>query len=242
MATLWRIKNETKYYMFRNNLYVSLLFTTISLLSCDTIAPKDYNTFATKFVADYRQLFPDESPLSMDNELLGRLPIPTPTYLDSVRDFHRAYTAELAQFDRSILPPATLKNVQKVENILKIIGAFAADYAHNPQYFNVLYGFRRILNADYASDGYRLQTLEAKLAQVPIFYETAKQRLQNPNRVAADAAVEQHIATYLFFNETLPQFFNENGQTMTPPYQAKIEAAKLAIKDYVAFVESFRLD
>ena len=228
--------------MFKNNLYVSLLFTIISLLSCDTIAPKDFNTFATKFVAEYRQLFPDESPLSMDNDLLSRLPIPTPTYLDSVRDFQRAYSVELAQFDRSVLPPSILKDIQKVENILKNIGAFATDYAQNPQRFNVLFGFRRILTADYASDGYRLQTLEAKLAQVPIFYETAKQRLQNPNRTAADVAVEQHIATYLFFNETLPQFFKENGQAMTPAYQAKIEATKLAIKDYVAFVERFRLN
>ena len=98
--------------MSRKTLCVNILLSMFSLLSCDTIAPKDFNTFATKFVADYRQLFPDESPLSMDNDLLSHLPIPTPTYLDSVRDFHRVYAAELAQFDRSILPPVTLKNVQ----------------------------------------------------------------------------------------------------------------------------------
>ena len=124
--------------MFRKLLCVNILLSIFSLLSCDTIAPKDFNTFATKFVANYRQLFPDESPLSVDNDLLGRLPIPTPTYLDSVRNFQRAYAAELAQFDRSILPPATLKDVQKVGNILKTIGAFVTDYAQNPRRFNVL--------------------------------------------------------------------------------------------------------
>lgn len=228
--------------MYRFLLCVIVVLSVFSQTSCEAIAPKDFEAYAQKFVADYRSLFPDESPLSMDNEFLGRLAIPTPTYLDSVRDFQKSYAAELRQFDRSILPPSTLKNVQKIDNILKSIAAFTVDYPHNPQRFNVLYGFKRILNADYASDAYRLETLLSKLEQVPLFYNAAKQGLHDVNRQSADAAVEQHLATFLFFDEELPQFFAKNGQTMPPQYAEKIDAAKLAIKDYVAFVESFRLN
>ena len=152
MVTLWRIKNETKYYMFRNNLYVSLLFTIISLLSCDTIAPKDFNTFATKFVADYRQLFPDESPLSMDNELLGRLPIPTPTYLDSVRDFHRAYAAELAEFDRSILPPVTriigIQNTSKTKQHIETLWILGIIRCKRANSFEDIFHFLHVFQGD----------------------------------------------------------------------------------------------
>jgi hypothetical protein len=169
-----------------------------------------------------------------------------------VRQFHQSHTSELKQFDRSILSATNAKGAQKIDNILKSVGNFLTDYPHNPQRFNVLNGFKRILNAEYASDDYRAKTILSKLEQVPIYYETAKQCLHDVNRQSADAAVEQHLATFLFFENELPVFLEENGGTekmgtsreggTSYPYKTQIEAAKLAIKDYVAFVESFRLD
>lgn len=228
--------------MYKILLFVMLSLSIVSQFSCETIAPKDFDGFAKKFVADYRQLFPDESPLSMDNELLSRLAIPTPTYVDSVREFQRNYSAELKQFDRSVLSSSDLKGAIKVDNILKNIDAFVTGYQINPQRYNVLHGFQRILNADYASDDYRLQILQAKCQQVPLFYEEAKQRLNAVNRAAADAAVEQHVATFRFFDKELPAFFAQNGREIPPQYLAEIQSVKIAIKEYVAFVESFRLN
>jgi hypothetical protein len=233
----------------KNNLFMpkTIMVTLFSLIifsqfSCETIAPKDFEGFAARFVGDFRQLFPDEGPLSVDNGFLGTLAIPTPAYFDSVRDFHRNYSGELKQFDRATLPPAALKGVQKMDNILKSVGNYLNDYTQNPQRFNVLNGFKRIMNADYASEDYRVKTLFSKLTQVPLFYETAKQRLNNVNRQAADAAIEQHLATFLFFESDLPTFFQQNAQIAPPQYQTHVEAAKLAVKDYVAYVESFRLN
>jgi hypothetical protein len=235
--------------MSKKLFFAAFLVSCFAQFSCQTIVQKDFDGFAKRFVADYSQLFPDEGPLSMDNVFLPNLAIPTPNHVDSVRAFHRQYAAELKQFDRAILANATVKNVDKVDNILKNISAFTLDYQQNPQRFNVLHGFRRIINADYASDDYLAQILLTKLGQVPLFYETAKQCLQGVNRQFADAAVEQHLATFLFFDRELPVFFEQNSQKGTSreggtssPYKAQIEAAKLAIKDYVAFVESFRLN
>ncbi len=228
--------------MFKKSIFITLLLSTFSQFSCDTIAPKDFDDFAKKFVADYRQLLPDESPLSMDNELLSRLAIPTVSYLDSVRDFHRTYSTELTQFDRTVLSPSDVKGAVKVDNILKNMSAFITDNQINPQRYNVLHGFQRILNADYASDDYLLQILQTKCRQVPLFYEEAKQRLQSVNRADADAAVEQHMATFRFFDKELPTFCAQNGRAIPPQYLTDMEAAKMAIKDYVAFVESFRLN
>ena len=228
--------------MYKNLLFVILSLSVVSQFSCNAIAPKDFDVFTKKFVADYRQLFPDEGSLSMDNEFLNRLAIPTVAYLDSVREFQRNYSAELRQFNRAVLSPSDLKGAIKVGNILKNIGAFVADYHINPQRYNVLHGFQRLLNTDYASDDYRLQILQEKCQQVSFFYEEAKQRLHAVNRAAADAAVEQHVATFRFFDKELPAFFAQNGRAIPPQYLADIEAAKIAIKEYVAFVESFRLN
>jgi hypothetical protein len=228
--------------MSKKILLILFICPILAQFSCETIAPKDFEGFTARFVADFRPLFPDEGPLSMDNVFLGKLAIPTPTYFDSVRAFHRNYSTELKQFDRSSLPPASLKGVQKMDNILRSIGNFIADYTKNPQRFNILNGFRRIMNAEYASEDYRVKTLLSKLEQVPIFYEKAKLCLHDVNRQSADAAVEQHLATFLFFAVELPQFFEKNGQVIPLQYNERIEAAKLAVKDYVAYVESFRLN
>jgi hypothetical protein len=228
--------------MSKKIFYTLFITSFLCQLSCKTIVSKDFDGYSTRFVSDFRELFPDEGPLSIDNVFLEKLAIPTPTYLDSVRQFHQNYTSELKQFDRSILSATNAKGAQKVDNILKSVGNFLTDYSHNPQRFNVLNGFKRILNADYASDDYRTKTLLSKLEQVPIYYETAKQCLNNVNRQSADAAVEQHLATFLFFENELPVFLEKNGQAGPPQYKAQIEASKLAIKDYVAFVESFRLN
>ena len=115
-----------------------------------------------------------------------------------------------------------------------------SEHNHNPLFFNVLHGFKRILESKYANDEYRLQTLFNKLDKVPAFYNAAKDQLVKVNRPLADAAVEQQIQTYLFFDETLTEFLNSR-HLLTPQYLARIDEAKLAVKDYVAFVESFRV-
>ncbi len=223
--------------MLKKFLFVILCF---SIISCQEKSEKDFQSFATNFVKEYAQLFPDETPLSKNNEKLAFLALPTATYFDSVKQFHQRFSSELKRFNTNSSDFPHGRDVQKVENILKNVGGYLSEHDHNPMFFNVLPGFKRILESNYAADVFRLQTLFNKLDQVPAFYEAAKNQLANADRPLADAAVEQQIQTYLFFDETLTDFLN-NKQLMTPQYLARIDEAKLAVKDYVAFVESFRV-
>lgn len=223
--------------MLKKFLFVILCF---SILSCQEKSEKDFQTFATNFVKEYALLFPDETPLSEGNEKLAYLALPTPTYFDSVKQFHQRFSAELKHFDAKNPAFPYNKEVQKVENILKNVNAYLSEHERNPMFFNVLPGFKRIFESNYAADVFRLQTLFNKLDQVPAFYDAAKNQLAKADRPLADAAVEQQIQTYLFFDETLTDFLNKK-QLMTPQYLARIDEAKLAVKDYVAFVESFRV-
>ena len=58
--------------------------------------------------------------------------------------------------------------------------------------------------------------------------------------VLAYRTIDDHLQTYQFFDKTLPDFITTKHH-ITPQYQARLEAAKLAIKDFVAYVESLRL-
>ncbi len=223
--------------MLKKFIFVILCFTTFS---CKENDEKDFQPFAADFIKEYADLFPDETPLSKTNEKLAFLALPTASYFDSVKNFHLRFATTFKEFD--VLNPQfpNKRDAQKVENILKGVGGYLADHSYNPLRFNVLHGFKRILETNYAPEAERLQTIFDKLEHVPAFYEAAKRQLEKADRPLADAAIEQHIQTFLFFDDTLTDVLNSR-RLMTPQYLERIEEAKLAIKDYIAFVESFRL-
>ena len=211
-----------------------------AIVSCDDLSEKDFKSFSTDFVSAYLQLFPDETPLSKDNENLALLALPTSVYFDSLRQFHENMSTELQQFDVNNNAFPYKSEAQKIENILKNIDSYLGDYQTNPIHYNVFYGFNRILTSNYASDEYKLQTIFRKLDGVTAFYEAAKSQLVKADRSLADACVVQHVQTFRFFDETLPNYLNTR-HLMTPQYVTRLEEAKLAIKDYVAYVESFKV-
>ncbi len=223
--------------MFKKILFIISFLTVVS---CEEKAEKDFKAFSEDFIKNYVYLFPDETPLSKKNESLVFLAVPTPAYLDSVRRFHKRFLTELKQVDATQMAQEQARDARKIETILNNLGGFLSDYSQNPIRFNVLHGFKRILEADYAPDAYRLQTIFSKLEYVPKYYEVAKSQLTKPNRLFDDTAVAQHVQTFVFFDETLPNFLNSR-HLMTPQYASRIQAAKLAIKDYIAYVESFRI-
>jgi hypothetical protein len=223
--------------MLKKYLFIIVCFAVVS---CQEKAEKDFKTFSSEFVKGYVYLFPDETPLSKENENLVLLAVPTTAYLDSVRHFHERFSDELAQFDLHNATSPWVQDARKIERILNDLEGFLKDYPENPIRFNVLHGFKRILEADYAPDEFRLQTIFSKLDYVPTYYEAAKSQLSRASRELDDTAVAQHVDTFVFFDETLPNFLNTR-HLMTPQYAARIQTTKLAIKDYIAYVESFRV-
>jgi transcriptional regulator of heat shock response len=201
---------------------------------------KDFSWVIADFVKEYAVLFPDETPLNTNNPQLSNLHIPADTVLEKVRLFHQKFSSDIKGYNQGDIPAEKQADFNKMQNILKNIDAYLANASANPTYFNVLHGFQRILNTNYAPMGQRLQTLFDKLAQVPDFYEAAKKQLKAADVKKADETLEKHFQTYAFFNETLPETLEKEG-LMTPQYEARLDAAKLAVKDYVAFVASLRL-
>ncbi len=223
--------------MFKKILFITL---SLSIVSCEQIEEKDFNTVASEFVSDYAKLFPDETPLSINNPDLPNLHIPTAPTMDSVKMFYDHFSEAMNHFDSSGMTISVRGGFSKMRNILKNINAYLIDYQTSPAVFNVRYGFQRILNASFDTPEHRLQILFEKLDKVPAFYQAAKSQLKNANFKQTNKTIEDHLQTYQFFDKTLPDFIAAKHH-ITPQYQARLEAAKLAIKDYVAYVESLRL-
>lgn len=234
---VFTLKFGTLKFMCKKFLFIIL---SLSMFSCEIKPEKDFADVTETFIKEYAQLFPDETPLSKSNENLSKMHIPTDKMMDSVKAFYALSIAQIQNFKESEMTPSVKKDFLKVKSILKNVDVYLRKYHTDPTVYNVLFSFDRVLNSDFTTPENRLQILFAKLENVPAFYAAAKSQLQSSDVKLADEAIEKHFQTYLFFDKTLPDFIKKNYH-ITPQYQARLEAAKLAIKDYIAYVQSFRL-
>jgi hypothetical protein len=219
-----------------------ILFITLTLsISCVNKKPQtDFSDFTKSFVKDYANLFPDETPLSIDNLKLSELHIPSDSVLHNVDVFIEKYSIAYQNFEQKGVPLNVEKDFLKAKKILTIVENYAVKSKKGSQLYDVKIGFERIMKSNYANTDFRLQTLFNKLEHVKDFYEAAKKRLSKMSNAEIELAINQQTQTYIFFDETLPNFVNENHQ-LTPQYIERLSDAKLAVQDYMAFIESFKI-
>jgi hypothetical protein len=218
----------------------AIMLALICSYGCIQKEIRPFGSVAHDFITEYARLFPDETPLSIDNSNLTNLHIPEDSILTAVKNFSMTYTAKLKNYQLLELSPTVQKDYAKMQSILKSVDSYAQNSKRNPTYFNAAYGFQRILNANYAPAEKRLQVIFDKLEKVPAYYEAAKKQLASSNLTLINENTDKHLATYDFFTNTLPKAIKKQYH-MTPQYQTRLEAAALAVKDYVAYVESLKL-
>jgi hypothetical protein len=223
--------------MLKKIIFVTLLLST----SCVEKKPQSvFLDFTKSFVKDYSNLFPDETPLSIDNLKLSEMHIPTDSVMQNVDIFIQKYAETFQVFEQNGVHTNEAKDLQKVKKILLIVENYAQKSKSGNLMYDVKVGFERIMKSNYANTDFRLQTLFNKLEHVNEFYEAAKKRLSKMNNADIELAIKQQTQTYIFFDETLPRFVNENHQ-LTPQYVERLSEAKLAVQDYMAFIESFKM-
>jgi hypothetical protein len=225
--------------MFRKIL-LFLLFTSNFSCVFNTENEQDFNAFRSDFIQNYARLFPDEVPLSKGSPQPSELHIPDASTMDSVKFFYDKFSIDIKNFNNADLSENDKKDAVKVSNMLKSINSYLVGYQNNPSIFNVSAPFKRLLNSNFDTPENRLQIIFNKLEKVPLFYEAAKSQVKKASVAQADETIERHFETYRFFDITLPDFITTHHH-LTPQYSERLEQAKLAVKDYIAYVESLRL-
>ncbi|NJN33196.1 MAG: hypothetical protein HC817_02030 [Saprospiraceae bacterium] len=224
--------------MFKKIVFVALLWFPFS---CQVKDDAGFIPIKQDFIQQYLALFPDETPLSIDNQNSTTLHIPTQEVLDSVRDFHAFFSQKLKENSSSSRAKNHANDFAKMQVILKNINLYLANSQTNPSVYDVRPAFERLINTNFMPLTKRLDLIYDKLAFVPDFYDAAKKQLKNVSDKNADLAIQMSITTYIFFSEKLPQLLYQEKK-LTPQYSERLEFTKMAIKDYIAFVESFRLE
>ncbi len=224
--------------MFNKIAFVALFSL---LLACQENTEIDFTPIKQEFIVQYATLFPDEYPLSISNPNLTLLHIPTQEVLDSVRTFHTFFSQKLKENESASRAKNHVNDYAKMQVILKNINVYLANSQSNPSIYDVRPAFERMINTNFMPLTKRLDLIYEKLASVPDFYEAAKGQLKNVSDKNADLAIQNSITTYIFFSEKLPRLLYQEKK-LTPQYSERLEFTKLAIKDYIAFVESFRLE
>jgi hypothetical protein len=225
--------------MFRKILLFLVLASNFSCV-LNTKNEHDFNAFRSGFIQNYAHLFPDEVPLSKGSPQLSELHIPDSMTMDSLIFFYDKFSSEMQNFKENELSENDKRDLNKIRNMTKSVNSYLIGYQDNPSVFNVLIPFKRILNSSFDAPENRLQILFNKLEKVPLFYEAAKSQVRKATVSQADETIERHFETYHFFDIILPDYIKTHHH-LTPQYEERLERAKLAIKDYIAYVESLRL-
>jgi hypothetical protein len=201
----------------------------------------DFPLICTDFKASFYKLFPDETPLDAHNLQLKTMFIPSKANMDSVRLFGKRFRAQLKLVDTNAINSAFRPNYFQIQRILKGVDVFLTNSQINPAAFNCHTGFYRIFKNEDILPAKRAEILIAKLHFVPAFYENARKNVKMTTIEQAELAVHHQIKAFLFFEKDLPEFIEKSGY-IAPEAPKLLEAARLAIKDYIGFCNSLRAE
>jgi hypothetical protein len=229
------------------------LILTLAICLCVNLGwhcrSENFQDAEARFLEKRLFFFPDELPLSTADgkqriETLSKLHLPSPSLLDSLQTWAQNSALEFKRFSAQNLPPAQQKHrAEYLSQIGKIL-KYTQEFKHNASFYNVGFGFEKIRTSKQIPAAEKWEILNKKLDLVPVFYEKAKANLNATAPKLADFTLEQHIKTLEIFRKIqadLQQKQSQLDNDMRKNLLQKIDTAILTIKDYIAFVESFKL-
>lgn len=110
----------------------------------------------------------------------------------------------------------------------------------NPSEYNVCGSFAEILNGKYDSLEVRLRAFNAKLNNVPAYYEAAKKNIKNPTIEHTELAIAQNLGGSSVFDTDLATALKQSKLTEAEKKEMleKAKTAKKAITDYADWLKN----
>lgn len=109
----------------------------------------------------------------------------------------------------------------------------------NPSEYNVCGAFAEILNGKYDSLEVRLRAFNAKLTNVPAYYEAAKKNIKNPTVEHTELAIAQNLGGSSVFDADLATALQQSKLSAAEKKEItdKAKIAKKAIADYADWLK-----
>lgn len=173
-----------------------------------------------------------------------KINLPTTLQLEALQKHYNNYLIDLKKIDPSKLSldnqRSRERSIRQVRKELQVFERMTQD----PSYYDIGLPLRQILDDRTLNNQERFFLIESKLETAKLYYEIAKQHLHSPDFNKIKPAIQIQLKTYHFLQHEMIDALNIAN--LTPLQQkrflSKWNAAKLAIKDYLAFCRSIEFE
>ncbi|MDA6069029.1 DUF885 domain-containing protein [Flavobacterium sp. AC] len=231
-------------------LFVSFFAITL-LFSCnkstksneDKALDAKFDKYKDGFVTDLWKINPGWASGVGYHKLDSILVVPDANDEKRQLDFANAQLDSLKQFNPENLSDNNKTDFQMIKNqlegtIFSVKELRSSEW--NPSEYNVCGAFAEILNGKYDSLDVRLRAFNAKLNNVPAYYEAAKKNIKNPTIEHTDLAIAQNLGGSSVFDADLTAALQQSKLSAVEKKEIldKAKVAKKAITDYADWLKT----
>lgn len=203
----------------------------------------DFNSFKDGFVEELWKMFPGWASYVGYHNYDSVLTIPNAEFRQKQIEFCERFLDSLSNYPAEKLSASNRTDYYLIENELKSMiwrTKELKEWEWQPSEYNVGGSFGRMLNENYAPLDERLRNMSKKLDNVSAYYEAAKANITLPTAEHTELAVRQNKGAAGVFGPALIDSLDASGLSETEKHdmQTKIELAKMAIEDYVKWLEA----
>lgn len=204
-----------------------------------------FSQFSNQFIEAFWQVAPTWAMYSGYHKYDAELAVPNAANRNKTLAFVAQYQAKMQQIDASKLTDSHLIDYRIIENLLASLAwettTFKA-WQWDPSSYNVAGGFAQIINGNYAKEDVRLTAALGRLANVPAYYQAAKQNIDQPTMEHTELAIAQSQGAFSVLNDALLDKVNASGLSASDKtlFAKRLTAAKAAINDYIAYLKDVK--
>ena len=169
---------------------------------------QQFDTYKSNFIEALWKIYPGWASSQGYHRYDSILVIPTEASRAKELAFVGINLDSLKSYDIQSLSDNNKTDYYMIENQLKSIQWSINEqksFEWNPSEYNVSGAFAEILNGSYDSLDVRLRNFYLKMANIPAYYEAAKQNIKNPTIEHTQLAIDQNLGGISVF-ETLFHF------------------------------------
>lgn len=204
-----------------------------------------FEKFVSTTLEDFWKLNPEYAFAVGYYKHADQLVVPDAAARKASLDFDAAVLTKLNGFDAAKLSASNRVDQELIRNQLAADRWYTEvfrSWQWQPSQYNVADGFARLLNTEYAPLDTRLKHMLAKLENVPAYYAAAKANIERPTLEHTTIAIEQNQGALGVFDDEMFKKVNDSKLSKGDKqlFKVRVDAAKAAITDYVAFLSAMK--
>ncbi|RKR05388.1 uncharacterized protein (DUF885 family) [Flavobacterium sp. 90] len=231
-------------------LFVSFFAMTL-LFSCnkstksneDKALDQKFDTYKDGFVTALWKISPNWASSVGYHKLDSVLTIPNDNQKKITLEFVNAQLDSLKKFNIDELSDNNKTDFHLIKNelesdIFSITELKAGEW--DPSSYNVCGAFAEILNGTYDTPEIRLRAFNAKMNNIPAYYEAAKNNIKNPTVEHTELAIAQNLGGSTVFQDELKTALDKSKLTDVEKKEmlAKAQVSVKAIADYANWLKN----